>query len=161
MLTITLPKCSETTINFVWLRKARTVMDCTLKKLVNFFKFISVHFREVAKNWLRLFLLREKPYYFLSDVVTAISCYKASSLSNIWPAKSSWQWKRFPIVFRSVYLDCLWINYERQSYSPCILVIDVKTRSNFVKVCKKPGLRCAVWVICVHFVASLAPFQKQ
>ena len=30
-----------------------------------------------------LFFLREKPSYFLPDVVRAISCYKTGSLSNI------------------------------------------------------------------------------
>ena len=59
-------------------------VDCNLKKSASFFKFFLCILEKLRKiHDYGLFFLREKPKYFLPDVVRAISCYKTGSLSNI------------------------------------------------------------------------------
>ena len=58
-------------------------MDCNLKKLANFSKFFLCILEKSLNTDYSIFFLRENPYYFLPGVVSAISYYKPSSLSNI------------------------------------------------------------------------------
>ena len=57
-------------INYLWLGMARMEMDCNLKNLANFFKFLLCIVEKSSKTAYSLFF----PRYFLPGALTAISC---------------------------------------------------------------------------------------